>query len=408
MDWHNVVEISKDVYWVGVKDWDRRLFDALIPLPHGTTYNSYLVKGSNQTALIDTVNPGFEQELKAKIGEVTKPESVDYVIMNHAEPDHANAVSYLAGMFPDAKLITTKKGADMAKAFFKISDDRIQTVKEGDMIDLGGKTLRFIEAPWLHWPETMFTYLEEDRVLFPCDFLGMHTTVGFYDDELEDMIPVAKRYFGEIMMPFRSMGRKAMDKIRKLDIRMIAPSHGPIHRNPQRIMDAYDRWTAGETEEKAIIVYASMWGATNAMIRVMADTLTGEGIDVRLYDLSRSDIGDIAMDLVDSRAIVLGTPTLLGGMHPLAVYASYLVKVLRPPLKYGAVISSYGWAGGALKHAGEMLGPTKIEIVGALEIHGRPDESDLSKVVDIGRQLADRIKSSGKGGAATAGAARTA
>jgi len=389
---YNVPQISQDVYWVGVRDWNRRMFDALIPLPQGTTYNAYLVKGSKKTTLIDTVNPGFEQELAGKVNQVANLADVDYLVMNHAEPDHAGGIPYVLNVNKGATLVTTEKGAKMAQVYFGVPEERIRTVADGDTIELGGKTLKFIEAPWLHWPETMFTYLVESKVLFPCDFLGSHTAAGFYDDEVEELIPFAKRYYGEIMMPFSKMGKKALDKITGLEIEIIAPSHGPIHRNPERILSAYREWTAGETEEKVIVVYVTMWNSTEAMIKTMVETLLGEGIEVALYNLINADLGDIAKDLVDSRAIVLGTPTVLGGMHPQAIYAAHLVKALRPPLKYGVVLSSYGWGGGALRQAGEILGPTKIEVVEALEVHGPPSADDYDRIVEIGKQLANKIR----------------
>lgn len=392
MQRYNVPEISEDVHWVGARDWNRRVFDALIPLPQGTTYNAYLVQGKDKTALIDTVNPGFEQELADKVNQLSDLAALDYLVMNHAEPDHAGAIPYVMSVSQRATLIATEKGAKMAQVYYGVPKERIRSVKDGDTIALGGKTLRFIEAPWLHWPETMFTYLVENRVLFPCDFLGAHTASGFYDDEIEELIPFAKRYYGEIMMPFSKMGNRGLEKVEALDVEIIAPSHGPIYRNPERILEAYRKWTAGETREKVIVVYVTMWNSTEAMVQTMVEALRGEGLEVALYNLVNADIGDIAKDLVDSRAIVLGTPTVLGGMHPLAIYGSHLVKALRPPLKYGAVLSSYGWGGGALRQASEILEPTKIEVVGALEINGPPSAEDHAKIADIGKQLAAKVR----------------
>jgi len=387
-----VPEISKGVFWVGVKDWNRRIFDALIPLPQGTTYNAYLVKGKEKTALIDTVGPGFEKELVGKIEQVINPTALDYIIMNHAEPDHAGSIPHIMQLSQKAMLITSEKGAKMANVFYRVPSERTKTVKDGDIIELGGKTLKFIEAPMLHWPETMFTYLVENKVLFPCDFFGAHIAAGLYDEDVEEIISFAKLYFGEIMMPFRNMGKKALEKVDKLAIETIAPSHGPIYKNPKRILDAYHKWTAGETKKKAIVVYVSMWNSTETMIKTMVETLLSEGIEVSFYNLVNSDIGDIARDLVDSRAIVLGMPTVLGGMHPQALYAAHLVKALRPPLKYGVLLSSYGWAGGAIRQAQEILGPTKIEMVGTLEINGPPTADDHRKIVAIGKQLSNKIR----------------
>jgi flavorubredoxin len=392
MNWRSIIEISSGVYWVGARDWNRRLFDALIPLPRGTTYNAYLVLGDKKKALIDTVNPGFEKELEERIGKVVDPGDLDYVIMNHAEPDHAGSIPYIMSINNKAALVTTSKGAKMAQTFYKIPETRIRVVADGETIDLGGKSLRFIEAPMLHWPETMFTYVPENQILFPCDFFGSHNAEGLYDDEVEDLLVFAQKYFGEIMMPFRFNAQKGIEKIRDLQIKMIAPSHGPIHRNPERILEAYRKWAYGETKQKVIIVYATMWNSTEKMIKPIAETLTQEGIAVVRYNLAVSDIGDIAKDLVDSRALIMGTPTVLGGAHPLAVYATYLVKALKPPTRYAVVLSSYGWAGGAIKHIQEVLGSTKLEIIGALEVNGPPTDNDISKITEFGKTLAKKIK----------------
>jgi flavorubredoxin len=392
MDRFDVERITEGVHWVGARDWDRRMFDALIPLPQGTTYNSYLVRGTGGTALIDTVNPGFEEDFVAKIGQVCDLASIDYLIMNHAEPDHASAVPIIMDLNERVVLVTTEKGAEIASRYYEIPKERIRTVKEGDTIDLGGKTLRFIDAPWLHWPETMFTYLEEDKVLFPCDFFGAHTAKGTWDDENEEIYLLAQRYFGEIMMPFRKMGERAMMKLEGMDIRVIAPSHGPMHRHPERIMEHYRRWTSGTTRSKVIVVYVSMWSSTADMIKTMVEGLLREGVEVVQYDLIRSDIGDVAKDLVDSRGIVLGTPTVLGGMHPAAIYAATLVKALRPPAAYGAVLSSFGWAGGAVKQAAEMLGPTGLQVLGAIEVKGRATAGDHERISELAKEMASKVK----------------
>jgi len=392
MSWRNVVEISEDVYWVGVRDWNRRLFDALIPLPKGTTYNAYLVVGERKKALVDTVNPGFEKELEEKIRKIVDPSELDYVIMNHAEPDHAGSIPHLMALNRKAMLVTSKRGAKMARAFYKVPEKRIKMVADQEALDLGGKTFRFIEAPMLHWPETMFTHLQENKVLFPCDFFGSHVASGLYDEDVEDLIVHAQRYFGEIMMPFRMMAEKALGKIQNMEIDMIAPSHGPIHRNTKRILEAYKRWAHGQTKRKVTVVYVTMWNSTKEMIHPIVETLASEDVKVALYDLTSANIGDIAKDLVDSRAIVLGTPTVLGGMHPQALYATYLVKALYPPAKFGVILSSFGWGGGAMRQIQEVLGSSRIEIVGAMEVNGPPSEKDIKQVVELGKALAKRIK----------------
>lgn len=385
-------EIISGVWWVGVKDLNKKVFDALIPLPQGTSYNSYLVKGKDKVALIDTVAPGFEEELVEKISQLTKISELSYIVMNHAEPDHGGAIPKLMGLNKKALLVASQKGAELAQAFYHVPKERIMIVKEGDAIKLGNKTLRFIDAPWLHWPETMFTYLEEDKILFPCDFFGSHTALGFYDEGSEESINLAKKYFGEIMLPFREMGKKALEKIGKLDIKIVAPSHGPIYKNPKAIMNAYKEWASGKTKNKAVIVYASMWGSTESMIKIIADALQKEGVEVRLYNLVNVDVGELAKDLVDSSALVLGAPTVLGAMHPLGIFAAHLIKSLRPPLKYGVILGSYGWSGSVVRQAEEILTPLKIEFVGELEINGPPSIEDKKKIIELGKELAKKIR----------------
>ena len=387
-----VRELVNGVFWVGVRDFDRRLFDSLIPLPYGTTYNAYVVQGGKKTALIDTVNPGFERQLEEKLEQLGGIGKLDYLIMNHAEPDHAGAIPYLLERNKQLKLVLTEKGAKMAKALFHIAEERMMVVKQDEQLDLGGKTLKFIEAPFLHWPETMFTYLVEDKVLFPCDFFGAHSAHGIYAGEVQDLLTFAKKYYGEIMMPFSPSGKKGMEKLQGLEIRMIAPSHGPIHDHPEAIINAYLEWTSGVTKLKVTICYVTMWQATRALVDKMVEVLLAEGIDTKVYNLVASDLANIAGDLVDSRAIVLGAPTVLGGLHPQGLYAASLVKVLRPPAKYAAVLSSYGWGGGAVKQALEILAPTKIEAVGAVDVHGYPTAQDLKKVEELAQLLAAKVK----------------
>ena len=385
------ISIATNVYWVGVKDHSRKLFDGLISLSHGTSYNAYLVVGSEKTAVIDTTNPGFEQVLDDKISQHADITKIDYVIMNHAEPDHANAAKYVLEKAKGAMLVTTAKGKEFALAEYGIPGDRVMVVDEGSSIDLGGKTLKFIDAPWLHWPETMFTYLEEDGILFPCDFFGSHVAYGqFYADEFgyENTLDLAKLYFAEIMMPFRAQGKKALEKVRALNPRIIAPSHGVIHRDPKFIMDAYADWTDAKMKRKVLIAYVSMWGSSKKMADVLHEALVKKGIEVQIYDLTATEMGLVAKELVDTPVLVIAAPTVLAGVHPVAAYAALLVKALRAPTKYAAVLTSHLWSGGAVKQLSEILGTTKIEIIGVVDVKGAPRKEDLDAVL----VLADTIE----------------
>lgn len=390
------VEMAPGITWVGVEDWQRRLFDAFIPLPYGTSFNAYLVLGKEKVALIDTVKPGFEDELLAKISKVVAPEKLDYLVMNHAEPDHAGNIPKVMAVAANAQLVATGKGVEMAQALYHVPESRCLAVKDGDVIQLGGKTLKFIEAPWLHWPETMFTLAEEDRVLFSCDFFGSHIASDrLYDDEVGDIVlPEVKRYYAEIMMPFTRMVTAGLDKAASLDIRMIAPSHGPVHRNPKRVIDAYEKWSRGTLAPKAVIAYVSMWDSTTKLAQPVINAISAEGIEAVPYDLPVADISHVMRDLVDASAIVIGAPTVLGGLHPVAAHLMSLVKILRPRLKLAAYFGSYGWGAGAASQAKGLFEAAHFEIVDALEVRGAPRDGELESAAELGRRVARRVKES--------------
>jgi len=297
-------------------------------------------------------------------------------------------------MAKDAKLVTTKKGVEMAEAFHGVPPEMAIAVKDGDTLNLGGKTLRFIDAPWLHWPETMFTFCQEDGVLFPCDFFGSHMASDrLFDDEVGDiLLPEAKRYYAEIMMPFPQFVVKALDKVKGMDIRMIAPSHGPIYRNPKKIIQAYERWARGPLEPKALVIYVSMWGNTEMLAKTIVDAISAEGVEAVPYNMLAADISHIARDLVDASAVVVGSPTLLGGVHPLVGTVVGLIRGLRPRVKLAAIFGSYGWVGGATDQIRNILHPAGFEIIDILKVNGRPKKEDLDKAENLGKLVAQRVK----------------
>ncbi len=389
------ISIAPGVHWVGVKHHNRRLFDALIPLPHGTSYNAYLVVGSSKTALIDTVNPGFEEELIAKVSENVDPKKLDYVVMNHAEPDHANTAKKMLDIAPNAKLLAGSKGKEAAMMYFDIDASRIQVVDESTKVDLGGKTLSFVDAPWLHWPETIFTFLEEDKILFPCDFFGSHIATGeFFADEFgnERSVDLAKLYFAEIMMPFRKPGLNAIEKVKKLNPSVIAPSHGVIWREPKVILDEYSKWDGEKMERRVMIVYVTMWGACEDMAFALKEALVKKGVNVKIFDLTNTSVSEIAVELVDTPVVVVAAPTVLTGAHPAAAYAALLLKTLKAPTRYGAVLTSYGWGGGAVKQLSDLLTGTKIEMLDVVEVKGPPRQKEFDKIAELANKIEEKLK----------------
>ncbi|HHV37582.1 MAG TPA: FprA family A-type flavoprotein, partial [Candidatus Cloacimonetes bacterium] len=338
----NAREIRNGIMLLGAQDWNRRLFDSLIPLPDGTSYNSYLIPGSEKVALIDTVDPPLEDILMAQLENVPK---LDYVISLHAEQDHSGTIPKVLNKYPEAKLICSPKAKDMLLNHLDVSEDRIQIVEDGEVIDLGGRTLRFIHIPWVHWPETMAAYVEEDKILFPCDFLGSHiASTDMYAGDKPEVLEAAKRYFGEIMMPFRTQIRGNLEKIRKLDFDLVCPSHGPLWDKPEIIISAYEEWVAPQTKNLVVIPYISMHGSTQLIVDYLTAELADRGVHVQLFDLAVTDIGDLAMALVDARTIVVGSPTVHVGPHPFVLNAVNLANAIRPKVQYAAVVGSYGWA----------------------------------------------------------------
>jgi len=382
-----VREIKTDIYSVGAIDWDRRLFDELIPLPDGTSYNSYVIKGSEKIALIDTVDPTKEYELIRNLEKIDI-KSIDYVISHHAEQDHSGTIPKILELYPKAKVLTNPKCKDMLIDLLLLPEDKFIIVNDMETVSLGNKTLEFIFAPWVHWPETMFTYVKEDKILFTCDFLGSHlaTSNVFAPDEPK-VYESAKRYFAEIMMPFRTSIKKHLERIKGLQIELVAPSHGPIYLNPDFIINAYKEWVSDEVKNEVVIPFISMHGSTKKMVEHFMNALIEKGITVKPFNLSQTDIGEMAMALVDAATIVIASPTVLVGPHPNVVYATYLVNALRPKLKFASVIGSYGWGGKMIELLKGMLTNLKLEIIEPVIIKGFPREHDLKAL----ERLADDI-----------------
>lgn len=377
---------SDSVDWVGVVDWDRRLFDSLIPLPDGTSYNAFTIKGSEKTALIDSVDPLFAETLMHRLAGVPK---IDYVIGQHAEQDHSGAIPWVLEKYSEAKVIATPKGKELLGLMLGIADDRFITVADGEVISLGDKTLEFIHTPWVHWPETMTTYLKEDKVLFSCDFLGSHiaTTELFVTDEGR-VYEAAKRYFAEIMMPFSKIIGKNVEKLANYDIQMIAPSHGPAYKRPSFIIDAYKDWTSSSPKNLAVIAFASMHGSTRKLVDRLVDTLVTNGVAVATFDLTVTDIGKLAITLVDAGTIVLGTPTLHAGPHPAVSYAATLANMVKPKAKYVSVIGSYGWYTKAVEQLAGLISNLKVEIITPVICKGLPSYADYQAIDELARQIA--------------------
>ena len=385
-------EIVPRVHWTGAIDWDRRLFDALIPLPDGTSYNSYIVQGSEKTALIDTVDPSMHYALDDNLAK-SGIDKIDYIITNHAEQDHSGDIPAILEKYPQASVVCTPRCKELIMELLAVNEDRIVTVEDKETLSLGDKTLEFIHFPWVHWPETMLTYLREDKILFSCDLFGSHlATSDLYVTDQGRLYESAKRYYAEIMMPFRTNIQKSWEKLDGYEIGIIAPSHGPLHDKPEFIRKAYHEWVFDEPKNSVVLPYISMHGSTRLMVEHFTRALIDNGVTVPRFDLESADVGKLAMELVDAATIVIGVPTVLAGPHPNIVYATFLANALRPNLRFAAIIGSYGWGGKTVEQLAAMIPNLKVEILSTVLAKGLPKDDDYKALDDLAETIARKHK----------------
>jgi flavorubredoxin len=382
-------QIIPGVEWVGAVDWDRTLFDALIPLPDHTSYNAYLVRGSEKTVLVDTVEPRMVDTLLARLDGVEK---IDYILSLHAEQDHSGSLPVVLQKYPQAQIFASPKGRENLITHLSISPDRIHAVQDGETLSLGDRTLQFIHIPWVHWPDTMASFLVEDKLLFTTDFFGSHlaTSSLFASTDESRVLAAARRYFAEIMMPLRMMAQKNLVKLQALQPVIIAPSHGPVYDRPAFILDAYHQWLEGPLRNTVVLPFISMHGSTLRMVSLFSEFLAERGVAVEPFDLVSVDLGQLAAALVDAPTIVFASPTVLGGPHPGIVSAAYLVNMLKPRLKYISVIGSYGWGGKTVEILTDMFSGLKLESLPSVLCKGLPLEPDQQALQSLAEVIAEK------------------
>ncbi len=383
-------EIRPGIHTVGAIHWDARLFDALIPLPDGTSYNSYLIRGSEKTVLIDTVDPAMAGTLTHSLDQMGVS-NIDYVVANHAEQDHSGSIPLVLGKYPGAKIVTNTRCKGMLIDLLMIPEDKVITVEDRETLSLGDRALEFVFTPWVHWPETISTYLKEEKILFSCDFFGAHlaTTELYVADEWM-VFQAAKRYFAEIMMPFRTSIQRNLEKLKDYDIDIIAPSHGPLYDRPGFIIEAYRDWVFGEPKNIVVLPYVTMHGSTYQMVEYLTEAMVQKGIIVKPFDMRVTDSGKLAMALVDAATLVLGAPTMLAGSHPSIAYAAFLVNALRPKLKFFSIIGSYGWVPGTREQLTGMLSGLKAEFLEPVFSKGVPKETEYAALDDLSETIAQK------------------
>ncbi len=391
-------QIVPDIYSVGVVDWNVRTFHGhTYTTARGSSYNAYLIL-DERIALVDTVYGPFADEFIGTIRQVVAPEKIDYIIANHVETDHSGALPALMKLCPKAKVLGTAKCKEgLYRHYFQNWD--FQIVKSGDSLKLGKRTLKFIEAPMIHWPDSMFTYCPEDALLLPNDAFGQHYAASeLFDDEMDQcaLMEEAVKYYANILWPLGSVILRKIEEIQKtgIPIKMIAPSHGIIwRRDPMKIVNAYCSWAKNETRPKAVVVYETMWKSTEKMARAITEGITDEGVTAKLFDIAASDRTEIIAEMLDARGFLVGSSTHDNDMLPtLAAFLEFL-KGLKAKERKTAVFGSYGWAGGAIKEVEHVLQEAGLPVAQeSLGIQYVPNPDDLKRCYEFGRRFAVAIK----------------
>ncbi len=391
-------KILPDIHSVGVIDWDVRTFHGhTYSTKRGTTYNSYLILDDKVT-LVDTVLGSFSGELIENIRQVIPVEKIQYIIANHVETDHSGALPAIMKLCPNAKVFGTAKCKEgLFKHYYGNWD--FQVVKTGDTLKLGKRTLQFIEAPMIHWPDSMFTYCPEEALLLPNDAFGQHyATSERFDDEVDAcaLMDEAAKYYGNILWPLSAVIARKIEEIKKMNIpiKMIAPSHGIVwRRDPMKIIKAYESWSRNETKPKIVVMYESMWGSTEKMARKMVEAAAGAGVSVKLFNVPLSDRTEIIKEMLDAKGFMFGSSTHDNDMLPTISGFLEFVKGLAPKNRLACVFGSYGWAGGAVKEIENVLKEAGMECAQpSLSVKYVPDEGELKACYEFGAEFAKQCK----------------
>ena len=385
------VEIKDGIFWVGAIDWDERDFHNFTTR-RGLTYNSYLIVDENVT-LVDTVKHKSVRESLDRIKKVVDPSQIDYIIVNHIEPDHSSGLPDMMRIAKEATIVCTQRAKDGLCKYYDCDGWDIRVVKGGDELKIGKRTLTFIDMTMLHWPDSMATYLKEDKLLLSNDAFGQHVASEERFDEdigIEEALYWAKFYYANILMPLAGLIKKKLAEVQKLnlEIDMIAPSHGVIWKNPAKIIEAYSKWAEFESENKVVIVFDSMWHSTEKLAMAIADGAGSEGAEVRVFHVRRDSWADIVTEILDAKSIAIGSPTIHNSIFPpVAGFLTYL-KGLKPQKKRALAFGSYGWNGVAVKEIQKVLEELKFETLEPLMVKFKPSEGELQKAFELGAELA--------------------
>jgi len=390
-------EIKKDIFWVGAVDWKIRDFHGYSTYK-GTTYNSFLIMDEKVT-LFDTVKANFKGDMLHHIRQVIEPEKIDYIVVNHVEMDHSGSLPEVIDLIKPEKLICSAMGKKALLAHFHREDWPYEVVSPGQTINIGKRSIQFIETRMLHWPDSMFSYIPEDKLLISSDAFGQHfASSERFDDEVDfsELMYQAKKYYANILLLYSPLVKKLLKNVKEMgiEIDMIAPDHGLIWRSHTGdILKAYEDWANHKTSEKALVIYDTMWHSTEKMAKALADGIIQEGVSVQLIDLKVNHRSDVMTEVIDARAVVLGCATLNNGLLPrMGGFLTY-IKGLKPGNKIGAAFGSYGWSGEALKIMNKYMEDMKFEIVDeGIRVKYVPTHEDLKQCVELGHKIGQAVK----------------
>ncbi|WP_045213158.1 FprA family A-type flavoprotein [Desulfonatronovibrio magnus] len=393
-----IIELKKDVYWVGVVDWNIQNFHGYALARKGTTYNAFLLMDDKVT-LFDTVPDKFKLDLYHQLHKIIKPELIDYIVVNHVELDHSGALPFMVEKCIPEKIFCSPMGKKFIQSHFHKTDWPLHVVKDGDSISIGRKEISFIEAKMLHWPDSMFSYVHEDEILISSDAFGQNiATSKLFDDEhdLNMLLSEARHYYTNIILPFSTFVQKTLTKLKNsgLKVDMIAPDHGIIWRSHvPEIIAAYEEFASQKVRAKAVLVYDTMWSSSEKMLKAVGDALMEEGIEIRFMSLKKYHHSDVMGEFADAAALICASPTHNNGMLPLMADFLTYMKGLKPKGRIGATLGSFGWSGEAPKAMAEVLKSTGFKMpVEPLRVQNVPTHEDLAKCREMGRVLAQNIK----------------
>ncbi len=390
-------EIKKDIYWVGAIDWNIRDFHGY-STPRGTTYNAYLVMDEKVT-LFDSVKKPFKDDLIENIRAIVDPKKIDYLVVNHVEMDHSGAIPEIIDILQPEKVICSEMGKKALIEHFRREDWPFQVVGTGDTLSLGKRTVQFLETRMLHWPDSMMSYIKEDRLLISNDGFGQHwATSERFNDQVDpgELLSHAAKYYANILLLYSPIVQKLLGTVGKLGLEfdMIAPDHGLIWRShPETIVKAYDRWSRQESRDKALIIYDTMWQSTEKMAYAFSEGLELEGVEFKLFNMKLNHRSDVMTEVLDAKALILGSPTLNNGMMPTMADLLCYMKGLRPVGKVGMAFGSYGWSGEGVKSLTEALEDMKVKVLNpGMKVKYIPSKEDLQKCIELGREVGKAVK----------------